>query len=596
MKQQSFFNYSTQQLLGFSLAVGTLFTLVSIWLGLQVYYQNSFYPGVSIQGESVAGLTQNQALDMLQSRLTPPETTVTVIADEQQISSSSAELGLHYNYQSVVGQAFAVGHAGPHWQRAASIYQAATKGAEFSSQLVFDRPKVENLVRELKKQVDFEGKTPAASLGQTNSPATLTINPGQYGRSLALTPTLVKLAEVEKSQDLILEAEVASTSAQLSAEEIELARQRAQNLVGKSIEMRALDVKLEVNDQDLISTLSLPSGYDQDAIDQLVTNWQEQIDRPPQNAEFEYDPDTLAVTTFVPDKKGLGLDTAAAVAAFKSELTTIESAAQTPEEEQATNFELALPVVETNPEVSLAQTNDLGITERIGFGESNYAHSIPSRIHNVALTTQKISNTIVPPGAEFSFNKTLGEVSARTGFKPAYVIRGNRTELGDGGGVCQVSTTTFRAALDAGLDITKRLQHSYRVSYYEQGYKPGIDATVYSGDIDFRFVNDTDHHLLITGQADSDNVYMYIEIYGTSDGRTTEIVDHNVWGFSSALAPEYYDDPSLPPGTVKQIDWAASGVRASFKNVIKDKDGNIIREDVYSSNYRPWAAKYLRGV
>jgi vancomycin resistance protein YoaR len=75
--------------------------------------------------------------------------------------------------------------------------------------------------------------------------------------------------------------------------------------------------------------------------------------------------------------------------------------------------------------------------------------------------------------------------------------------LGDGGGVCQVSTTLFRSVLDAGLKVTRRLPHSYRVSYYELDTKPGVDATVYAGETDFRFINDTDHHILIHAEADS---------------------------------------------------------------------------------------------
>src|SRR5690606_10285855 len=150
------------------------------------------------------------------------------------------------------------------------------------------------------------------------------------------------------------------------------------------------------------------------------------------------------------------------------------------------------------------------------------------------------------------------DVSAETGFQPAYVIKNGQTVLGDGGGVCQVSTTVFRAVLDAGLKVTRRLPHSYRVSYYELNSKPGVDATVYSGNIDLRFINDTDHAILIHAEADSKNLYMKVELYGTSDGRTTEIVDHVTWDYRPAPAAVYIPDPTLPAGQTKQVDWAAS--------------------------------------
>ena len=88
---------------------------------------------------------------------------------------------------------------------------------------------------------------------------------------------------------------------------------------------------------------------------------------------------------------------------------------------------------------------------------------------------------------------------------------------------------------------------------------------------------------------------MKVEIWGTSDGRSTEIVDHEVWGYVPPPEPEYYPDPTLPTGTIKQIDWAVGGVKAKFTHIIRDTDGEITNEKTYYSNYQPWSAKYLVG-
>jgi vancomycin resistance protein YoaR len=213
----------------------------------------------------------------------------------------------------------------------------------------------------------------------------------------------------------------------------------------------------------------------------------------------------------------------------------------------------------------------------------------------VALTAKKINLTVVKPGEEFSFNKALGEVSAATGFKPAYVIKSGRTELGDGGGVCQVSSTLFRSALNAGLNITRRLPHSYRVTYYELNSDPGFDATVYAGNVDFRFINDTPGHLLIYTETNSKNLWMKIEIYGTKDGRVATISDYKTWGAAPPPPTEYIPDASLPPGAKKQIDWSASGLKASFNYTVHDANGNLKQQETYTSIYRPWSAKYLVG-
>ncbi len=88
---------------------------------------------------------------------------------------------------------------------------------------------------------------------------------------------------------------------------------------------------------------------------------------------------------------------------------------------------------------------------------------------------------------------------------------------------------------------------------------------------------------------------MKIELYGTSDGRTSEISDYKAWGARPAPPPVYIDDPSLPPGKVKQVDWATGGLKTSFVYTVKDKFGTVKQQETYYSNYLPWSAKYLRG-
>ncbi len=372
----------------------------------------------------------------------------------------------------------------------------------------------------------------------------------------------------------------------LTQEQQATAIDRASQYIGKKIVFVSDTnrLTLTVTDEEIIAMLNPSGEIYPDELDKLIQRWSTQLDRPPSNAEFEYDQKSLTVTKFQPAKPGIALNQQ------KLEQQLLEQL-----ETNLPETSLPLPIEEAPPLIHLADTNSLGINQEIGFGESYFAHSIPSRVHNVGVASDKVQNVIIPPGAEFSFVKTLGEVSKATGYQPAYIIRSGRTELGDGGGVCQVSTTLFRAVLNAGLQVTKRLPHSYRVSYYELDSKPGVDATVYSGEIDLRFVNDTPGHILIQSQVDKDRLYMSYTIYGTSDGRTTEIVDHQVWGYQPPPPNQYITDPSLPPGSRKQIDWAAPGIKAKFTNVIKNQQGEVMRQDEYYSNYRPWSAKFLVG-
>lgn len=256
---------------------------------------------------------------------------------------------------------------------------------------------------------------------------------------------------------------------------------------------------------------------------------------------------------------------------------------------------ISIPIKIVKPEVTTENVNNLGIKEKIGEGTSLFQHSIPNRIYNVTLAATRLNGILVAPNEVFSFNKALGDVSAFTGYRQAYVIQNGRTVLGDGGGVCQVSTTLFRAVLNAGLPVIERNAHAYRVGYYEQDSGPGIDATVYSPSVDFKFKNDTGNYILIQTLVDPDYERLTFTLYGTKDGRNVVIDKPVILSQSPPLEPLYQDDPTLPKGEIKQVDFPAWGANVYFTRQVY-KDSKKIISDKFISNYRPWQAVYLRGT
>jgi vancomycin resistance protein YoaR len=563
---------------------------VSSLLVSKRHYSTTFYPGVVVDDIPAGGRTPAEVEALLKDKhgIADGSMMIAVEYGQIKIASNASQLKAKRNYQQVLQEAYGFGRNNFLSQGMWQLTIPQTN--RFTTELHIDPQSAENFISIAKNKINVEVEPPAAVLQTSQNPNSLKINLGKDGLVLNEKDALQKILDHNTNKDLVVTAEVSSISAQLSEAEIAAAAEKAKKLVGKQILFRADNVLQKLNDQELIALLSFPTGLSEKKFSEVATTWKKGVDRQSQSAVLEYDHQTLKVSKFLPPRKGLELDEDA----LKQEIE--QAIAQFSNNDAPASLEVKLPVKESNPEVALDKTNDLGIKERIGFGESEYFHSIPGRIHNVALTASRINNTIVKPGEEFSFNNTLGDVSAATGFKPAYVIRNGKTELGDGGGVCQVSTTLFRALLNAGLPITKRHAHSYRVSYYELNSKPGVDATVYSGDVDLRFINDTGHYLLIHTEANSEKLYMNTEIYGTSDGRTAQIVDHITWDARPAPPALYVDDPTIPRGRLKQIDFAASGIKAKFKNIVKDKDGKVIREDEYVSNYVPWRAVFLRGV
>lgn len=247
------------------------------------------------------------------------------------------------------------------------------------------------------------------------------------------------------------------------------------------------------------------------------------------------------------------------------------------------------------PKITTDKANNLGIRELIGKGTSLFQHSIPGRIFNVTLAASRINGLLIAPNEIFSFDKALGDVSAFTGYQQAYVIQNGKTVLGDGGGVCQVSTTFFRAILNAGLPIIERHAHAYRVGYYEEDSLPGLDATVFVPSVDLKFKNDTGNYILVQTQIDPDVLRLTVFFYGTLDGRIVALTQPVITNITPAPPDLYQDDPSLPKGVVKQIDFSAEGSTASFSRDVT-KIGKKIISETFVSNYAPWQSVYLRGT
>ncbi|MCX7707737.1 MAG: VanW family protein, partial [Anaerolineae bacterium] len=167
---------------------------------------------------------------------------------------------------------------------------------------------------------------------------------------------------------------------------------------------------------------------------------------------------------------------------------------------------------------------------------------------------------------------------------------GDRTEVGVGGGVCQVSTTVYRAAFWAGFPILERYPHGYVVGWYGE---PGWDASIFTPEADFRFLNDTGHYILLQPEIDLKKGRLTFYVYGTRT-RTVEAEKGVITNRRPAPEPIYREDPNLPAGTIKQVDWAKEGMDVTVKRIIRYDDGRV-KEEKIVSRYRPWQAVFLYG-
>lgn len=238
---------------------------------------------------------------------------------------------------------------------------------------------------------------------------------------------------------------------------------------------------------------------------------------------------------------------------------------------------------------SVGDINDLGIKELIGLGRSNFSGSPANRRHNIAVGAETLNGIIIRPDEEFSLVKTLGEIDAETGYLPELVIKGTKTVPEYGGGLCQIATTAFRLALDAGLPITERSPHAYRVSYYEPA---GTDATIYVPKPDLMFKNNTGSHLLMQTKIEGDD--LIFEFWGTSDGRKVELTEPKIFNIVEPGPTKIIETEDLEPGEKKCTESSHKGADAEFTRIITSAGGEE-KEEVWSSRYRPWQAVCLVG-
>ncbi len=230
------------------------------------------------------------------------------------------------------------------------------------------------------------------------------------------------------------------------------------------------------------------------------------------------------------------------------------------------------------------------IVEVIGTGHSNFAGSPNNRIHNIKTGANTYHGLIIPPGQEFSVLQNLGPVTKEGGYLPELVIKNNQTIPEYGGGLCQISTTLFRAALNAGLPITARQNHSYRVSYYEPA---GTDAAIYNPWPDLKFINDTDHHIMIQSRVVAND--LYFDFWGTNDQREVSISNPVIYNIVAPPPTKLIVSDTLAPGVRKCTERAHNGASAYFDYIVKYQDGEVI-EKRFNSYYVPWQEVCLIGA
>lgn len=572
-----------------------------ITLAVRIYewrYQDRIYPGVSVWGLDLGGLGLDEARALLDQHFNPYQGEQLILShDQQSWQISPLDLGVSLDVAATAISAHAVGRGVTLWDSLQEQSQSLRQGHEVEPILSFDSGVAMVFLSQLAREVN----RPVRNADLTVDGLQVEVGSSQVGWDVDLAATYQLLYErvasfsggevglvVQEQPPLVADVSETGTLVEsmigsplvLSpnfAAQGELVEDLQPWTLGRESISGMLIIR-QVKEHD--SSVKLEVELDQEKLSAYVEGLASQIERSPENARLDFDDSTGSLTPIAHSREGRTLDTAETMRLINTQVA-------------AANREITLPILAVRPQVADDNGPDLGIVELVSEGITYFKGSSAGRINNIQVAASKFHGLVIPPGQTFSFNEHLGEVSAETGYEESVIIFGERTRVGIGGGVCQVSTTAFRAAFWGGFPILERTPHGFRVSWYEPPV--GLDATVYSPWVDLKFLNDTSYYLLIETEADAQTGTLAFRFYSTSTGRTVEMegpFEDNVVVHGE---PIYEDDPTLPKGTTKQVEWARNGVDVTLYRIIKEGDEVISREEFFS-RYKPWQARYLVGT
>ncbi len=567
--------------------------IVASTLGYQLLYAGRIFPGVSVAGVDLSGLTPSDAAVKLNQTLSYPLGGKLLFRDgEKAWVASPAELGMVFDPSSSAVTAYSLGRSGGLFDSLSGQIRAGGFGIQVAPVIIFDQRVAFQYLSQISTQINQAVVEAGLSLEGTNVVA----QPGQVGRELKMDATLIYLgAQLQTFSDGEVPLVIQEIQPQILdvAAQADMARQILSQPLTISIpNATANDPGSYVYNVQILANLlgvqraqtGVQVVLNTTGLRDLLAPVKQQVDRSASDAKFIFNDETKQLDLKEDSKVGRAMDMDASIKAINDALLRGEHT-------------VPLAIAETQPQIPGSTTGQqLGITELLWAETSYFYGSSPARIQNIKAAAERFHGVLVAPGEIFSMGETMGDVSLESGFAEALIIYGGRTIKGVGGGVCQVSTTLFRGVFNAGFPIIERYPHAYRVSYYEMiasgAVDPklaGLDATVYFPLVDFKFKNDSPYWILMETYLNESGRSLTWKFYSTKDGRSVTWDTTGPTNVVSAPSPLYEENPELKKNQMKQVDYAANGADITVTRTVM-KDGAILFQDQITTQYQPWQA------
>ena len=551
-------------LIGAGLALVLFLTITMV---VRITHYDRILPGVSVRGTYVGSLTKEEAINLLNEKTTGYlNSTISYQIAGKTVETTPAALGVEFDNQTIVDSAFSAGREND------IISDIATQVTlpftiEDIMQLNLDKEKFSSTLISLNNQL----AQPSQNANYVLKEGQVVVEPSKPGEKLDLGVAIFGLTRQISNLNTDLQIPILSITPSRTTEALERQKLSVQQSVQNPVQLAYGNKSWTIDQQQLLSWLYLDIQDGPLRADLLNRYYS----IPAQLNDFEIEKSNIAgflggiageinqqaidatltinggrASVFKQSRDGRALNIEKTT---QSILDSINTGTAKP-------VELAVDI--TKAEVNNENIDNLGIKELIGEGVSYFPGSSAARLQNIRVGTSQFQGILVKPGQVFSFGEYLGEVGAAQGYAESKVILDGRQEFQYGGGLCQVSSTLFRAALNAGLPIIERVNHSFQVSYYTQPYGvPGVDATIYYPAVDMKFKNDTNKYILI--QTAYSGTTLKFQLYGTKEKE-------------GKIRGPFFNFGSLDPNAPSQTTF--------YRDVIVN--GQVAKTDTFNTYYR----------
>jgi vancomycin resistance protein YoaR len=581
--------------------IGAILWLLLMTLIAAAYLRTTegrIVPGVSIAGVDVGGMAAAAARASVEAAFTYPDTAIFTFRDPitgQFWQHSARTLGVSFDLDATLNAALSLGKNGNPLGDGTTQAAIWLNGRDIAPTVRYEQAAAAAILAQIAAQVDRPAQDARLIFDGTRVETT----PGQTGRMVDVGATLAALDSAIAALTPGGEIPLVIREGAPVAWETETAAAQARTAIAAPLILVADDGRgnalgpWTIAPEQIAALLTIAAEVDANGTGRYVAR----VDLSPFRASLE----NLAAGTLVPPRDGrFHFDDASRTlmmiqSAVEGRTLNVDETLRRLENAVFDPTHRIVPLAfDTQPSMYHAGVTaaELGITELVATGRSSYAGSPRARIENIILAASRFDGIIIPPSGQFSFNQWVGDITPEEGYVEGKIIYGGRTIEGVGGGVCQVSTTAFRAAFYGGYPMVERHAHGYRVGYYERGDPEGVgmDAAIYTGELDFRFINDTPHHLLIETSVYPATSTVEFRFYSTSVGRRVIKEGPVLQNIESPPATRYEVNPDLQPGQEVWVDWAADGAYVEVQRIIVDASGNEIRRERIASQYQAWGA------